>query len=323
MLSERDLENLARKVKDAGIRRVTGNLVVDDTFFDAGRLGSGWSWDYLGALGDYAAQIGALNCNENRLDVFVLPGAKTGVAAIVKTVPATDYITIYNAATTGKPGSAKKLFVDRELGRKCGPGGEGIIPCDSKVTGPEESVSVDDPALYAGRIFRDSLSRLGVQVTGGVKRAALPSTAKCLGAHASPPLSEICALLNKPSDNLIAEVLLKTLGTQKGAIGTTAGGIQAEREFLKEVGLDMDALSIVDGSGLSRLNFISPPQSRHYIELHALHINTGGAFIASLPVAAADGTLRGPERKLIPAEPKSKDRLTKNARAASSELRKH
>jgi len=112
-----------------------------------------------------------------------------------------------------------------------------------------------------------------------------------LAEHLSPPLREVVALINKPSDNLITEITLKTLGKEVRGEGTTAAGVQVLREFLQSAGLEMGAVHIVDGSGLSRINGVSPENFVRLLEY--MHRSPHAeAFRESLPVYGVDGTLR-------------------------------
>lgn len=107
----------------------------------------------------------------------------------------------------------------------------------------------------------------------------------------SPPLSEILRLLNKPSDNLIAEVLLKTLGAERKGKGSASAGEQVELDFLKKIGADITAISISDGSGLSRHNLISPRNLVTILKYMYNHKHSK-VYLESLPIAGVDGTLR-------------------------------
>ena len=112
-----------------------------------------------------------------------------------------------------------------------------------------------------------------------------------LAEHLSPPLREVVALINKPSDNLITEITLKTLGKEVRGEGTAAAGVQVLREFLQSAGLEMGAVHIVDGSGLSRINGVSPENFVRLLEY--MHRSPHAeAFRESLPVYGVDGTLR-------------------------------
>jgi len=112
-----------------------------------------------------------------------------------------------------------------------------------------------------------------------------------LAEHFSPPLREVVALINKPSDNLITEITLKTLGKEVRGEGTTTVGVQVSREFLQLAGLEMGAVHIVDGSGLSRINGVSAENFVRLLEY--MHRSPHAeAFRDSLPVYGVDGTLR-------------------------------
>ena len=112
-----------------------------------------------------------------------------------------------------------------------------------------------------------------------------------LAEHLSPPMREVVALINKPSDNLLTEITLKTLGKEIRGEGTTAAGVQVLREFLQSAGLEMGAVHIVDGSGLSRINGVSPENFVRLLEY--MHRSPHAeAFRESLPVYGVDGTLR-------------------------------
>jgi D-alanyl-D-alanine carboxypeptidase len=112
-----------------------------------------------------------------------------------------------------------------------------------------------------------------------------------LAEHLSPPMREVVALINKPSDNLITEITLKTLGKEVRGEGTTAAGVQVLREFLQSAGLEMGAVHVVDGSGLSRINGVSAENFVRLLEY--MHRSPHAeAFRDSLPVYGVDGTLR-------------------------------
>jgi D-alanyl-D-alanine carboxypeptidase/D-alanyl-D-alanine-endopeptidase (penicillin-binding protein 4) len=112
-----------------------------------------------------------------------------------------------------------------------------------------------------------------------------------IAEHLSPPLREVVALINKPSDNLLTEITLKSLGREIRGEGTTAAGVQVLREFLQSAGLEMGAVHIVDGSGLSRINGVSAENFVRLLEY--MHRSPHAeAFRDSLPVYGVDGTLR-------------------------------
>lgn len=282
-----DLTDLSKQIRAAGITRVKGDILADDSMFDDQRLGWGWSWDGLPYY--YSAEISALNLNRNTVAVWVHPASKVGEPAEIKLVPEQDYITVENSTVTGAEGSKKTIWIDRPLGQNAIQVG-GSIALGAEVTRREAPVTISEPQLYAGCVLAAELDKQGIDVTGSVKSGKLPGNAKLVGTHTSPPISEIVRLLNKPSDNLVAEVLLKTLGAVENGKGSSSSGASVEKEVLKSCGLDTSALSIVDGSGLSKHNCITP---RNLVTLLTYMHSSKHAkiFIDSLPIAGVDGTL--------------------------------
>ncbi|MCX8052977.1 MAG: D-alanyl-D-alanine carboxypeptidase/D-alanyl-D-alanine-endopeptidase [Armatimonadetes bacterium] len=288
VLGIKDLTNFAKRLRTMGIRKITGGVVVDDSMFDDVRLGWAWTWNDLPYY--YSPEISALNINRNVVDVWVQPGKRTGAAAVVTFDPPTSYVEVENTALTGKADSPKTIRVDRRLGRNV-ISVSGSIPVGIKVKSAEETITVQEPSLYAGHILKEELSKQGIVVFGGIKSGKLPAGGTLLCEHTSPPLSKIVAMLNKPSDNLIAEVLLKTLGAVIKGKGTFEAGVEVAKKFWEESGLDLTGLRIVDGSGLSRLNYVT---ARNVVDLltHMHRHEYSDVFLESLPIAGVDGTLR-------------------------------
>jgi D-alanyl-D-alanine carboxypeptidase/D-alanyl-D-alanine-endopeptidase (penicillin-binding protein 4) len=286
ILATADLKRLARQVAESGIRHITGALRADESRFDARRLGRGW------AAGDepyyYSAQISALSLNRNTITVRIAPGTKRGSPANVSLEPTTAYVRVRARCTTGAPGSQSAVALDRVRARN-----EiqvtGSVPLGGVVV--TDSVTVENPALYAAWVFRDALREAGVTLDGPVVWLSAPRAARPLVAHDSPPLAEIVALLNKPSDNMIAEMLLKAIGAERRGSGTAAAGAAEVASFLREAGVDAGPLVISDGSGLSRMNLVSPETLCALLEYMNRH-RDADVFRRSLPIAAIDGTLR-------------------------------
>jgi len=282
-----DITDLARQVRAAGITQITGNVICDESLFDKQRLSWGWGWADLTYY--YAAETSALTLNRNTVDVFVYPGKTAGASAEVKLVPDTDYLTIDSSATTGKPGSSNSVDVSRVLGQNI-VRITGSIPQDQKVTRRTAPITMEEPGLYAACVFASELAKLDVKAAGSVIDGKMPADAKLVASHTSPPLSRILALLNKPSDNLIAETLLKDLGANVKGEGSSSAGAEVEMEFAKRIGMDASELSITDGSGLSRMDYIS---ASNLVALLSYMYSSKNAkvFIDSLPIAGVDGSL--------------------------------
>ncbi len=296
VLETENLAGPADAVQRSGIREVRGGILADDFRFDAARLGDGWNWDDEPYY--YSAQISALTVNRNVLQVELLPGAHAGEPAQVLFKPLADFLTVGERPVTGPAGSPSNWDVVRERARNVvritGRIAEGAAPQPSK------DATVEEPELYAAALFRKLLADRGVKVLGDVRRAVTPPDAAELASTRSAPLSEIAALLNKPSDNLIAEMLLKELGYAGTHSGTAESGVRVVTGFLKEQGIDTGGLSIHDGSGLSRLDLVTTRALTDLL-VRADHAPWKAAYFQSLPIAGVDGTLRG-RLKGTPAE---------------------
>lgn len=282
------LQEMAAKIKSMGIKVIEGNIVGDDTWFDGQRLGWGWSWDNEPYY--YSAQISALNLDENVVDVWVRPGKKVGDPARVEVIPPTAYMTVRNKCKTVEAGSTKSPFVDRVRGKNV-IRVTGAVPIDYEPESAEEAITMEEPTLFACNTLIEMLQCEGIKVKGRPVREKKPDGAKFVMVHHSPPISEMLTLLNKPSDNLIAECLLKYLGARLKGKGTVAAGEEVELDFLKKIGADPTAINIADGSGLSRLDYVSPSNIVTLLKYMYRHKHSK-IYIDSLPIAGVDGTLR-------------------------------
>lgn len=287
VLETPDLEKLADAVKAAGIRRVDGRILVDDFRFDDERLGIGWNSDDEPYY--YSAQISALTANRNVLTVDIAPGQEPGAPAVVTVKPVEDYVRVIATPTTGAAGSETRVSVSRARARNdvlvTGTIAAGAAPVRNR------EVTMEDPALFVGSLFRKLLRERGIEVTGGVERGHVNPAAGEIASHDSPPLSEIVALLNKPSDNLVAEMLLKELGFKLKGKGDAYAGSDVVEEWLKEIGVRTTGIRINDGSGLSRMDLVTARAVSDLLA-HAEKQPWGPVLLKSLPVAGVDGTLR-------------------------------
>lgn len=250
---------LAKQVADKGITFVRGKLVADDTWFDDTRLGLGWAWDDEPYY--YNAQVSALTAapdtdyDAGSIVVKVSPGAN-GAKATVTTVPPTGYVTLDSTATTGAPGSANTISVDRAHGSNTFTI-TGSIPAGGAAT--SEWMAVWEPTGYATALFRDALKAHGVRVAGPTTRGATPAGATTLATRDSMPLSQFLVPFLKLSNNLHAEILTKAMGRATAGQGSWTAGRNAISATLAGFGVQ-GRLSLVDGSGLSRMDQIAPDQ---------------------------------------------------------------
>lgn len=294
------IEQLADQIKAKGIKIITGNLIGDDSYFAGDLIGPSWEWDDLQFY--YGAEVSALTVNDNCVSFTVTPG-KVGEKPTITVQPQTAYVKIINNAKTVE-GGRTRVGVNRPLDSNTVEF-FGTIPRAAQKH--EVNVAVHDPASYAATLLREALARRGVRLLGKVERMdAVARIAKPfdesklteIAKVESQPMSEMIKVVNKPSQNLHAELLLRQLGASgthelddygrpKTAI---ARGNEARRQFLQKSGIDVAPLSLRDGSGLARQNLVTPRATARLLEFMLTHAHAS-VFRESLPIAGVDGTL--------------------------------
>ncbi|MET0645825.1 MAG: D-alanyl-D-alanine carboxypeptidase/D-alanyl-D-alanine-endopeptidase [Pyrinomonadaceae bacterium] len=293
------IDALAADVHAAGVRRVEGDLVGDESYFTGAPMPTGWEWDDLQWY--YGAEVSALTVNDNSVDLSVKPGASVGAPARITLGPSTPLVTIIDRTTTSARGTSRELSVNRALGQNTIEI-RGRLPIDDR--GYTSSLAISRPAMLFATMLRAALERRGVVFTGqtrtvdaqGRVEKPLPVSSLIeLAARKSPPLSVIAAQVLKPSQNLYAELLLRTLGKLSGSadpkLSSEDAGAQVVSKFLTQAGIDPSGLVMIDGSGLSRADLVTADTTLQLLVYMNRH-RFGSEFRLALPIAGVDGTLR-------------------------------
>ncbi len=282
----------AKGLVELGIRVIDGHIIGDDNYFETEIMGHGWSWDYQSDY--YAAQISALSFNDNCVDLLFSAGDTLGAIADVKIIPDTDYIELENRVVTGDPPDGSRIFLHRQRNSnhiEC----TGIFDVDDSEE--LEWVTVENPTRYTAVVFREILNQHGIKVRGkAFDIDQLPAyhystdTTRILKEYISPPLGTIIKTINKKSQNLFAELLLRTLGREFLAKGTAKAGAKVAKSVFAEWGIHPDYIVMADGSGLSRKNLVTPLSVITLLRAVKQH-QYGELFYDTLPIAGVDGTL--------------------------------
>ena len=281
------LETLARSVRAAGITRVMGDLVGDDRRFAGAPWGRGWMWDDL--YGSFAAGVSALQFSPARIPGELLPGQRVGDSATLSIADRALAPPIRNEVRTGPPGSGVELeYVPDAVGGEVAL--RGWIPADEdRVT---LGFSAPHPTGYFLARMRGALERVGVEIDGTARQAG---AGEIIGPVAwdrtvrSEPLASALTRMLKYSDNQIAEIFLRTLGTLNGN-GSPEEGLRVIEGTLGGWGIDPDALSLADGSGMSRYSELSPAALVRLLR-RVSQLPDFRLFLDALPVSSVDGTL--------------------------------
>jgi D-alanyl-D-alanine carboxypeptidase/D-alanyl-D-alanine-endopeptidase (penicillin-binding protein 4) len=276
-------------ISRAGIRAIEGDLAGDVSRFDSIAWGRGWMWDDEPSS-DFA-YVTPLSVSHNAVEIRVAPGAKTGHEPALSVAPATEGLVMFNTAVTTADTLVPPLTADRLHGTNTFRVAGRIAPGD---TAERLEVSVWQPERWCLELLRERLAARGVSVRGACTIWTTPPPGFDTIASVSRSLDTVLAAVNKESDNLAAELLLKTIAAESGRRpGTSAAGIAIVKEYLAGVGVDTSAVQMADGSGVSFYNEVSPEALLGLLQAEYSQPATFARFRASLPVAGVDGTLRG------------------------------
>jgi D-alanyl-D-alanine carboxypeptidase/D-alanyl-D-alanine-endopeptidase (penicillin-binding protein 4) len=283
-----DLWRVVSELWSMGVRKVSGDLAVDDTFFDDVRLGPGFD-QKLEDL-PFRAPNGALSLNYNAVGIHMLPGATDGAPARVVIDPQTPYFTVINEARTVAVGRTLLTVESKDSAEHTEIAVRGRIRVGDP--GQTQLRRVAHPDLYTANAFKELCARRGIKISGAVVRAATPPGARALSAHYSQPLGVAVRDVNKRSNNFMAEQILKTLGAETaGRPGTWQKGLDAVAAFLEKLGINKSDYKMTNGSGLYDTNRFSPAQLVKLLQTSYKDFRFAADFIGSLALAGADGTV--------------------------------
>ncbi len=277
------MRDLARQLFARGVRSIAGDVIGDDTAFPYEPYGPGWGIDDP-ATGD-GAPVSALSVNDNSISLLVEPAKLTFT-------PALPVFTVENRIVPATAGTERDLHVTREAGSST-LRLWGTIPENDM--GETFSLGVDDPARFAALALMAALQEQGITVTGnavalhrypGAPIGFVSRNPVTLATHRSPPLIEDLRVTDKVSQNLHAEMLLRLVGR-----GSRRDGLKDLDEFVSQAGIDKTDYSFQDGSGMSRLNVVTPHTVVQLLTFMAKS-PLAADFASLLPVAGVDGSLR-------------------------------
>ena len=278
------IEQLADAIAAHGIERIDGDIVGDDRLFPWDPYPPSWTED--DTLRDYGAPVSALTVNDNTVTISISPTSLT-------VEPALEYLTIDNRVRTAARGSDPAVHA-RRIARSTQWQLTGTVPLGRTVI---ETLPVDDPALFAASALYDALTRRGIAIHGRpVARHRAPGEpfapveGEELATRASPPLADLLQVMDKVSENLHAELLLREVGRVTRGEGTTANGLAEMTAYLTAAGAQTGDWRLEDGSGLARNTLVTPRLLTHILAREAQSADSA-LWISLLPVGGEDGTL--------------------------------
>lgn len=284
-LLPQDLSSIVESIQEQGIHSITGNLYVDDTWYDDVRLSPDLTWSDETFY--YGAQISAFTISPTTdfdtgsVCIEIVPGKAPGELTSMIIQPETNYVEIVNQVITAGPGGEADIISERVHG-----GNvvyiNGTIPADSEPA--KEWIAVWDPTLYAFDFFKQAWKRADIHWTGQGQSAQVPSTARLIYTNKSMPLSKILIPFMKLSNNGIGDILVKEMGRQFLGEGSWDKGLEVVHEALTDIGVPTESIIIRDGSGISHATSISPD----FLSMLLYQVQDKpwyDVFLHSLPVA--------------------------------------
>jgi D-alanyl-D-alanine carboxypeptidase/D-alanyl-D-alanine-endopeptidase (penicillin-binding protein 4) len=286
---EKALVDLAEQLKERGVREIDGGIVGDDSYFPRERYPSGWEVDDM--AWSYGAAVSALAVNDNTVKLTVEPGEFVGEAARILVEPATGDFIVRNGVVTAAAGTKAAVRLVREPGARWVEV-QGTVP--ARGAARKMTLAVEEPAEHAAEMMKRVLEERGIRVRGAARARHEAEQEKdaayVMAEHVSAPLGEAVAAVNKLSENLHTELLLRTAARQAGAWREFSEVAKYAGEFYAQAGIAAGDVVQSDASGLSRKDMVTPRAIvtlLRYAEKQAWF----GAYYDSLPVAGVDGTL--------------------------------
>jgi D-alanyl-D-alanine carboxypeptidase/D-alanyl-D-alanine-endopeptidase (penicillin-binding protein 4) len=287
---------LADQIVAAHIDTVAGDIIGVDRRYAGDSYPDGWTLD--DQLYNYGAPVSSLAVNDNSIHISVRATAPDELAEITLS-PEVGHFTVLNQVAT-VPGASREIHMTRDPGSR-----ElvvaGFIGADAPAY--DDDLAVANPALFAAQALLEALRQRGISVRGIARAERLsfeaipPGIVQGRGAQEaewvvatrdSAPLSQAIAVVNKVSQNLHAEMLLRELGVAQG--GTLKGGLDARQAFLGEAGVDHNDAVLTDGSGLARQNLTTPEATISLLR-YLWHCPERDVWLATLPIGGVDGSL--------------------------------
>src|SRR2546430_11631587 len=286
---EKALLELADALVAKGVKEISGDVIGDDSYFPRERYPNGWEIDDM--VWEYGAAISAIVVDDNTVALTLTPGEQAGNPVQTAGRPAHTDFMVQNDVSTSAADVKSDLTLTREPGSHLVVV-KGTLPAKSA---PRKLVlAIEEPAQHAAAIVKRLLEERGVRVVGVARarhdHAEPGGDPVVLAEHASVPLGDALKLVNKISQNLHTEMLLRTVARQSGVWATPDDLMKVPADFYAAAGIEPGDVIQTDASGLSRHDLVTP---RAIVTLLSFAQKQPwfGPYAASLPVAGVDGTL--------------------------------
>src|SRR3990167_6295320 len=284
-----DMTDLMVALKAQQIQAINGNIYIDNTAYDQDNLGPGWLEKDKGYC--YAAPINASIINHNCISIGITPSKISGRAATIIENPRYFYAGISNSVIT-KSARTRSCHISLNIQPNNVITLDGCMPAGHYSRGG--SVVISDITQYNKSMLKSLFRRFSIQMDGEITAKAAPDNLSELAVHKSKPLFLLITKMLKKSDNIIAGSLLKKMGAlYSSKPGSWYNGGNAIKQILaQKASVNTSKMNIIDGSGLSRDNQVTPAEMMEVLDFAYHNYSTNYEFISALPIAGVDGTLK-------------------------------
>jgi len=294
-----DVESLFKSWVDVldslDIKEINGNIICDDRYLDGQFYAPGWSVDDL--IYPFAAPVDAIAVFDNQIKITLSSGDSAGMPVTISIEPHNNFIEIHNNIITLADDKPEEIYATRykdyniiEL--------FGGLPYDSLHKNKSEiEIAINDPVSFFLGLFKETLKQNDFKFKGALLDYAAagydidyPSMTP-VAQYLSPQLIKITENINKTSNNLAAEMLLKTIGKEGTGDGSFATGCNMVKKYCKRIGIPLKNIMLYDGSGLSRYNLLQP---KYIVDLlFKIYMSEfRNMFIGTLACPGKEGTLK-------------------------------
>ena len=289
---------LVNEFTRTGIRKIKGNLIVDDSRFDRVRADSSRQEERVDRAFD--APVGAMSFNWNSVNIFVRPADRVGASAQVVLDPENDVVQLQGEVKTVAANGKTEISVERTDG----PAGLDVIRVHGKIpVGAKEFVAyknITSPEAWSGNALLNFLKQRGITVTGTVKSGPLPVGARQLARAESKTVADMVKDMMKFSNNFVAEMLVKNLAAEKKSTpASLASGMELVRQYVLDQGISKDRFTLVNPSGFTRENRITADDLSKILLHMRDHFEIFPEALVAFPIAGIDGTLKSRMRSTV------------------------
>lgn len=288
-LTRENLEFLVKKIKDLGIKKIHGNIVLDQTVFSKMPYPQGIIMDDI--HWGFGAPVNSIIINRNSVPVTIHPDKTlNGPVKLAIVGKEADYFPLTSSVKTVTTNQANEnCAFNITMSDTNTVVVNGCWPVDSN---GYKRIAINNPTLFATQIIRDVLKKESIELTGSIITGEITSQQKIIAGHLSKPIGTLIRHMLYFSDNIYANAILKTLGIRDHGYGDFFNGTQVLKRVLSQhTDINFQRTKLFDGAGISVYNKITPYQINQllYAIYHSKQIKTN--FFDAMAEPGENGTL--------------------------------